>query len=173
MAAPNPISKPPNTPDTPPRRAARCAVLLGLTLTLLAPLTVSAGGVREDHPNLVGGEVLGRGLVVSLNYERFLTNHFGLGGGAMVYGDVGIMPLYFSFLPGDTHSLYLSAGGALLGGTGVVRDFERTFILQESIGYHFQYTNGFFIRSLVTLNHATNGSGVWGFWPGLTIGGSF
>ena len=35
-------------------------------------------------------------------------------------GSVGIAPLYASFLLGDKHSLYLSAGGAFLGGGGSV-----------------------------------------------------
>ena len=89
MAAAKPIpaarisNPPPNTPDPPPRRATRGAFLLGLALVLVAPVTVSAAGVREEHPNLVGGELLGRGFALTLNYERFLNNHFGLGGGVM------------------------------------------------------------------------------------------
>ena len=148
MAAANPIAParisnpPPNTAWTPPRRATRGALLLGLALILVVPVTVSAAGVREQHPNLVGGELLGRGFALTLNYERFLNNHIGLGGGFMAIGTsggtVGIMPLYASFLTGNTHSLYLSAGGALLGGAGSIQDFESTWIMQGSIGYHFQ-----------------------------------
>jgi hypothetical protein len=145
---------------------------------LLAPLTVSAGGVREDHPNLVGGELLGRGIALTLNYERFLNNHIGLGGGVMAIGTsggtVGIVPLYASFLTGNTHSLYLSAGGAILGGGGAIQDYESTWILQGSLGYHFQSQNGFFIRPLFTFNQAAKESnGGFLIWPGITIGGSF
>jgi len=167
-----------NTPESSPRRATRSAFLLALGLTLVAPLTVSAGGVRQDHPNLVGGELLGRGFALTLNYERFLNNHFGLGGGVMAIGTtegtIGIMPLYASFLSGNTHSLYLSAGGAFLGGGGTIQDYESTWIMQGSVGYHFQSAGGFFVRPLFTFNQATSGSG-GGFliWPGLTIGGSF
>src|SRR6266508_4191969 len=50
-------------------------------------------------------------------------------------GSVGIMPLYASFLTGDVHSLYLAAGGALLGGAGPVHDYESTWIVQGSLGY--------------------------------------
>src|SRR5207247_9647573 len=77
MAAAKPIpaarisNPPPNTPDSPPRRATRGAFLLGLALMVVAPVTVSAAGVREEHPNLVGGELLGRGFALTLNYERF------------------------------------------------------------------------------------------------------
>lgn len=176
---PTTILRPPsNIPEVPRRGATRTAFLLALALILLAPLTVAAAGVREDHPNLVGGELLGRGFALTLNYERFLNNHFGLGGGIMAIGTsggtVGIMPLYVSFVTGDTHSLYLSAGGAFLGGGGSVQDYESTWIMQGSVGYQFQSPGGFFVRPLFTFNQATAGSG-GGFlvWPGMTIGGSF
>ena len=176
---PTTISRPPsNTPDFPRRLVTRTASLLVLVWILLAPPTVAAAGVRKDHPNLVGGELLGRGLVLTLNYERFLSNHFGLGGGIMAIGTsdgaIGIVPLYASFLTGDAHSLYLSAGGAFLGGGGSVHDYESTWIMQASVGYQFQSPGGFFVRPLFTFNQATSGSG-GGFlvWPGITIGGSF
>ena len=152
--------------------------LLVLAGTLFAPLAATAAGVREEHPNLVGGEVLGRGFVLTLNYERFLNNHFGLGAGVMAIGTtdgvVGIMPLYASVLTGDVHSLYLSAGGAFLGGGGGIHDYESTWIMQGSIGYQYQSRGGVFVRPLFTFNQATQGSG-GGFllWPGITIGGSF
>jgi len=152
--------------------------LVALAWIVLASPTVAAAGVRDDHPNLVGGELMGRGFALTLNYERFLTNHFGLGGGLMAIGTsdglVGIVPLYASFVPGDVHSLYLSAGGAFVGGGGSVNDYESTWIMQGSLGYQFQSPGGFFIRPLFTFNQATSGSG-GGFlvWPGITIGGSF
>jgi len=169
---------PSNTHAMPRPGATRAVFLLALASILLTPLAVAAAGVRESHPNLVGGELLGRGFVLTLNYERFLTNHFGLGGGIMAIGTsdgvVGIMPLYASFLTGNTHSLYLSAGGAFLGGGGSVQDYESTWVMQGSVGYQFQSEGGFFARPLFTFNQATAGSG-GGFliWPGITIGGSF
>ena len=169
---------PPKTSDSPPRRALRYAFLLALSFLVVAPQAVSAGGVREDHPNLVGGELLGRGFALTLNYERFLNNHLGLGGGIMAIGGsggtIGIMPLYASFLSGNTHSLYLSAGGALLGGAGSIQEYESTWIMQGTIGYHYQSPNGFFVRPLFTFNQAAaSNSGGFLVWPGLTIGGSF
>ena len=144
---------------------------------LLAPLTVGAAGVRETHPNLVGGELLGRGFALTLNYERFLNNNVGVGGGVMAIGGsegvVGIMPLYVSFLTGDVHSLYLSAGGALIGGTGSIHDYNSVWIMQGSIGYHFQSPNGFFVRPVFTFNGAPGGGSDFLLWPGMTIGGSF
>src|SRR5262249_15364193 len=109
-------------------RRAAAALPLALALALAAAPIAGAAGVRGDHPNLVGGELLGRGFVLTVNYERYLNNNFGLGGGLMGFGTsdgtVGIMPLYASFLSGDAHSLYLAAGGALLGGGGAVHDYE-------------------------------------------------
>jgi hypothetical protein len=148
------------------------------TLWLCNATTSAAAGVREDHPNLIGGELMGRGFVLTANYERFLNNHFGLGGGVMAIGtsegQAMIMPLYASFVTGDVHSLYLSAGGALLGGGGGFHDYESAWIMQGSVGYQFQSRGGFFVRPLFTFNQATSGGG-GGFliWPGLTIGGSF
>jgi hypothetical protein len=184
MTAPN--SKPASTTakrsesrcDSSRERAAVPAFLLALLLTLIGPLSAAAAGVREDHPNLIGGELMGRGFVLTMNYERFLTNHFGLGGGLMAIGTgqgmAGIMPLYASVLTGDRHSLYLSVGGAMLGGGGAIHDYESTWIMQGAVGYHFQSPGGFFVRPIFTLNKATAGSG-GGFvlWPGLTMGGSF
>jgi hypothetical protein len=176
---PTTISRPrSNTPVGWRSGATRTAFLLELAVILLAPLTAAAAGMREDRPNLVGGELLGRGFVLTVNYERFLNNHFGVGAGIMGIGTsdgvIGIMPLYASFLTGNTHSLYLSAGGALLGGGGQINDYESTWIMQGSIGYQFHSPNGFFVRPLFTFNQATSGSG-GGFlvWPGMTIGGSF
>ena len=174
-----PISEPlPGQPNLSRRGVTLSTVLLALTMILLVPRMAAAEGVRESHPNLVGGELLGRGFVTTVNYERFLNNRFGLGAGIMAIGSgdgiVGIMPLYASFLPGDVHSLYLSAGGAFFGGGGTFHTYESTWIMQGSIGYQYQSPSGFFIRPLFTINKLTPGSsGIAYVWPGITIGGSF
>ena len=145
-----------------------------LALMLLSPRIVSAGGVREDRPNLIGGEVLGRGFALTGNYERYLTNHFGLGVGFMMVGSsgsmIGVMPVYASFLSGDTHSLYLGAGATFFTGSG---GDEGMWIPQGSIGYQFQSPDGFFVRPFFTVNVDRSGGGSHFIWPGLTIGGSF
>jgi hypothetical protein len=182
MATPNAalpieISRLRSSQRNPRRGASRTMFLLALTALWLAPSSVASAGVRDDHPNLVGGELLGRGFILTLNYERFLTNQFGLGGGLMAIGTNGstfvVVPVYASVLTGDKHSLYLSAGGAFVGG-GSVHDYESTWVMQASLGYQFHSAGGFFVRPLFTFNQATEGSG-GGFlvWPGLTIGGSF
>jgi len=154
----------------------RTAILLALGLMLLSAQIAPAAGVREIHPNLIGGEVLGRGFAVTANYERFLSNHFGLGAGFMMIGYsggvVGVVPLYASYLSGNNHSLYLGAGACFVSEGGSVEDYEDTWVLQGSIGYHFQSSSGFFVRPIFTLNQET-GQGEFLIWPGVTIGGSF
>ena len=150
-----------------------------LASILIAPATVVRAGVRDDHPNLIGGEIMGRGFALTLNYERFLTNQFGLGAGFMMIGTsdgmVSVLPLYASFLTGNEHSLYLSAGGAYVGGGSFQDDYENSWVTQASIGYHFQSRGGFFVRPLFTFNYAilADGNSDFLIWPGVTIGGSF
>src|SRR6267378_608045 len=132
---------------------------LVLALWILTPFPALAEGVRTDHPNLVGGEILGRGLVVTLNYERFLTNQFGLGGGVMAIATAGetavVVPLYASYVPGDIHSVYFSAGTAFVGG-GEVQNFQSQWLLQASIGYQYHSPTGFFVRPLFAFMTAPN-----------------
>jgi len=155
-------------------QSARIRIACLLALMILSPRIVSAAGVREVHPNLVGSEVLGRGFALTGNYERFLTNHFGLGVGFMMAGSssdaIAVLPVYASYLSGDTHSLYLGAGAMLFTGSG---GSESTWIPQASFGYHFQSPSGFFVRPFFTINIDRSGSGSHFIWPGVTIGGSF
>ena len=77
-------------------------------LTVALSLIPAAGtaAVRDERPNLIGGEVGGRGVAFTLNYERFVSNHVGLGAGVMAIktsnGGITIIPLYASFTPGNT-----------------------------------------------------------------------
>lgn len=158
-----------------PQIAFACSVLFCLVLLF----SRVEAGVRDDRPNLVGGEVLGRGVVLTLNYERFLTNSVGLGFGFMGIGSSDgsaiLAPIYASLVPGDVHSIYLSTGLTFLAGGGSVNDWERTMLFTLSAGYQFHSTNGFFVRPLFTLLLPTESGAGEDFliWPGLTIGGSF
>jgi hypothetical protein len=154
----------------------RCAVLASVLLFAFASLATA--GVRDDHPNLVGAEVLGRGIVLTLNYERFLTNHFGVGGGIMTIGGsnglITLVPMYASVLTGDTHSLYLGAGGTLVNGTGEIFNFDTSWLLHASIGYQYQSPGGFFVRPFFSIIGSTvDDSNGFIVWPGVTLGGSF
>ena len=148
-----------------------------LAALLLVPATALADGVRETHPNFVGGEILGRGFAITLNYERYFTNQLGLGGGVMAIGISGdivtVLPLYVSYTPGNIHSLYLAAGPTMVGG-GSIHDFENAWVIEGSVGYQYTSPSGFFVRPLFTLMASTSsGSTETLLWPGITIGGSF
>ncbi len=83
------------------------------------------------------------------------------------------MPLYASFLTGNAHSLYLGTGAAYVSEGGSVHDYQDAWILQGSVGYHYQSASGFFVRPIFTINVDTSGSDEFLIWPGITIGGSF
>ncbi len=154
-------------------------ILVAAAVSLFALPSVAASGVRDERPNLIGGELGGRGLLFTLNYERFITNHFGLGVGVMAIkvsdGGVTIIPVYASFVSGNTHSPYLSVGTTMLSGGGDIQDWESTWLIHVSAGYQYQSSGGFFVRPFFTYMRPTEQGSGDGFlvWPGLTIGGSF
>jgi hypothetical protein len=88
---------------------------------------------------------------------------------------VTIMPLYASYVPGNVHSPYFSAGMTLLAGGGDIKDWESTWLFNASVGYQYSSPGGFFVRPFFTyLRPTKQGSGDdYLVWPGLTIGGSF
>jgi hypothetical protein len=100
-------------------------------------------GIREQRPNLVGGELGGRGGIASVNYERYLSNKLGVGVGGMSWGEAGgVIPVYISIVPaGDIHALYLSAG-VTFGWDANEGSGWPAF----SVGYQFQSQGGFFLR---------------------------
>ena len=140
---------------------------------------VASPGVRDERRNLIGGELGGRGLLLTLNYERFVSNEIGLGFGVMAIKTSGegivMLPLYLSILPGGVHSPYISAGATLLGGGGDLQSWEDTWLLHFSLGYQYQSSGGFVVRPFFSyLRPTEQGSGdEYLLWPGLTIGGSF
>lgn len=154
-------------------------VLIATAVSVFALPWAATAGIRDERRNLVGGELGGRGLLITLNYERFLSNQFGLGTGLMAIkvsgGGVTMIPLYASFMPGNTHSPYLSAGATLLAGGGDFQDWESTWLVHFSAGYQYQAAGGFFVRPFFTyLRPTEQGAGDdYLLWPGLTIGGSF
>jgi hypothetical protein len=158
---------------------ARSIALLATAVSLFALPSAAMGGVRDERSNLIGGELMGRGVVLTLNYERFLSNQFGLGLGFMaikVSGDgLAVIPMYASFVPGDTHSPYFAAGMTLLTGGGDIQDWERTWLVTLSVGYQYQSSGGFFVRPFFSYLRPTEpGTGdQYLLWPALTIGGSF
>jgi hypothetical protein len=150
------------------------------TLLLLALAPSAHAGVRDDRPNIVGGELGGRGLVLTANYERYITNQFGIGGGIMaINGSDGLLtiaPVYVSVLIGNINSLYVAAGGTHVTGTG--SSFNSSWLIHGSIGYQHQSTGGIFVRPFFSIISSTgkDREDIPRFFillPGLTIGGSF
>ncbi len=158
----------PNTPKAPRPDNLRIAILVALALTLAAPRLSTAAGIREARRNFIGSELVGRN-IISLNYERMITNQFGLGGGIGIGGY-----MYVSSLSGDTHSLYLSAGVAAIPDLFALSPGPALhWFLQGSVGYQFQSSGGFFMRPLLSLNLRLGTNPGFVALPGLTVGGAF
>ena len=154
----------------------RRTVLLCLAVALaLAPIGASAEGIREQHPNLVFGEIGGKAVIVSAGYERYLNNHFGLGVGGVGWaasgGGIGLFPVYASFISGeDAHNLYLSAGVTYFAGSDNWDENWTEWFGTFSAGYHFQSDGGFFVRPTMNLLYRGEDFIVI---PGVSLGGCF
>jgi hypothetical protein len=149
-----------------------------LTLIVSVPRSSWGEGVREKRPNIVGGELIGRSIILTVNYERYFTNVFGLGAGLMGLatddGSVFLVPVYVNLNPvGDTKSLYLSAGITFLGG-GTAGEVESENVITIGVGFQYQAYGGFMVRPALymLLGDFEDGADYF-MWPGLSIGGSF
>lgn len=168
------------------------ALLQVIVLTLAVPLSstqLQAQSVQDPPRNLIGVELLGRGVLYSFNYERLLTNRIGAGGGIAFWSLSGscifspshksttvIVPAYVSWTPvGRTHSPYLSAGLTLSSSR------TREFLLGNTrygsgafgvltAGYQYRSGGGMVIRP--TVNYIVI-DGDYLLWPGLTLGYMF
>ena len=149
---------------------------LALICCLLIPSIAAAqeSAWTRERKNLIGGEILGRGIFVTVNYERYLTDVFSAGIGAFGIGGtdgaVFIMPLYAGATIGHPHSLYLSAGLTVFGGSSfdgpVDTAVDSTPVFQ--IGYQYMAESGFYVRPAINFL-----SEVGIAWPGFSIGGAF
>ena len=156
-------------------RLASVAALTALLGMVVVGGTARAEEVRVAKPNLIGGELGGRGVFCTVNYERYLNSHVGAG--------VGIEPgspvwwtVYVSYLPGNVHSLYLSAGVTVVTLKVFGEEVGAPKPFHVAAGYQFQTPGGFVIRPFGMLwfihvdfideTHALP-------WAGLTIARSF
>ena len=139
--------------------------------------------------NMLGVELLGRGLLYSFNYERLLTRSVGVGGGVAAWSisDSGlfspaqksttvVIPAYISWTPaGRTHSPYL-AGGITVAPSKVRQiHLGNTFYNVNAFGtltagYQFRSRGGFVVRP--TLNGLVF-DGEPFLWPGILLGFAF
>ena len=153
---------------------------------LTAALVVSLASTSRDllaqsseDRNLIGGEVLGRAMAYSVNYERLLSERFGAGAGFAFWGNgednLTLSPLYLSSTPvGRRHALYVSAG-ATLGTSNIplfVDSTQRSGFAfgTVSAGYQFRSSGRYIIRPVVHFMYGRNSSVLW---PGITIGRTF
>ncbi|MCB9555920.1 MAG: hypothetical protein H6707_07440 [Deltaproteobacteria bacterium] len=160
---------------------ATTATILGLLLMMTSAAQAQTDSlavgrpVRVERPNLVTVELMGRGVLYSVNYERYLTSWFGLGVGAMGFGNsdggLGMFPVFVSFNPvGDEHSLYLSAGATFLVGDTRFFSAISTVFGNAQAGYQMQLRGGFVLRATANFLFSEHG---WLIWPGVNLGGSF
>jgi hypothetical protein len=151
-----------------------CLIMVMVPATLWAQSTTTPEKIREAHPNLVGGELGGKGILYSIQYERFFSQQIGIGAGLMGFGTdegaVGLIPLFVSLCPvGNVHSLYLSGGITLAVGADW-EEIETTTLGTASIGYLYQSEGGFYVKP--TINIVFKGEDFL-ILPGIALGGSF
>lgn len=154
------------------------AGVLFLLLLLLVPLTVQGEGIREQRPNIVGGELVGRAPILTVNYERYFNNIFGIGvgvlGAANNDGFFGFLPVYLNLNPvGNTKSLYLSAGINFIGGGENLEDTESERLFIFGVGFQYQSTGGFMVRPALYGLVPSSSSDDFIILPGVSLGGSF
>ena len=137
----------------------------------------------QDQSSIAGVELLGRGVLYSVNYERYFTERAGLGIGAALYPSgnnrLMIVPLYGSWNPvGDRHSLYLGAGTTLaFGSLGSILPFgekpsnwSMRAMGTASVGYQYRSFGGFVIRPTVSFLMLGDQRVIW---PGIILGRRF
>jgi hypothetical protein len=140
----------------------------------VAPGQVQA--IRTLRPNLVHGQILGRGILYTLNYEHYFSPRIGAGVGLMAIGSSDatftLIPVFLSLNPvGNIHSLYLSPGAVFVAaGSPSQGDFTSTVLGAVEIGYQYQSATGFMIRPGFDILF---GDGGFLIWPGFSIGASF
>jgi hypothetical protein len=152
--------------------------VLFLLLLFVVPTVARSEGIREKRPNIVGGELVGRAPLLTVNYERYFNNVFGIGlgvlGAANEHGFFGFLPVYVSLNPvGDDKSLYLSAGINFIGGGENLEDTESTQLYIFGAGFQYQAASGFIVRPALYALIPSASSDDFLLLPGISLGGSF
>jgi hypothetical protein len=147
----------------------------------------SAAGIRDEQPNQIVLELGGRMPLIGVDYERWMSDFFGLGIGiggfpciecGSANGDgylVATFPLYLCInLPlAENHGISLSTGATL----GFPGHGQSAFAISwVAAGYQLLSDGGFVLRPSVLLFFNTQSEGhiplAWA-WVGLQIGTSF
>lgn len=120
--------------------------------------------------NLFGIDLLGRALIISLNYERYVTPRVGLGVGVGSGGgdDELIIPLYVSLNPiGPAHSLYAGAGASVEWGR-----YSSDAWGTVTVGYEYRGKDRMVARLTLNGMFDRESEGVF-LWPGFMFGARF
>ena len=137
-------------------------------------LSATAAQAQSPHgSNFAGVELLGRGILYTLNFERY-ARRAGVGIGIAAWRfdkTVLVVPMYVSFRPiGQTHSLYLSAGATVGLQVSTLRTSPTAVYGTATVGYEHLSKSGLVLRPTYTFLFAPEG-GV--LWPGFQIGYRF
>jgi hypothetical protein len=161
-----------------------------LLLLLVVPSSLDAQFAQQERRtahNSVYGEILGKGVLYGLFYERLLTDRLGAGIGFSTWGldfgfvdmeSVTLVPVYLSWYPlGDQDRLYLDGGVDFASANVSVRIFggasaEGTGTIGfAGLGYCHNSRDGGIILKLGPMLFFGNGEvRVWG---NLSVGVSF
>lgn len=167
-----------------------------LALAALATLTAGTASAQDTAPaappagpvaqNTFFVELLGNGLVYSLNYERFFTPQLGIRiGGMFLRGEddagdeatVGIFPVMATYLLGDGNSHFETGlGVGIFTASANIDEIDEDFGASDlyataTLGYRYQKPEGGVIfRAGFTPAYA---SGNFIPWVGVSVGYAF
>jgi hypothetical protein len=170
----------------------KCRSALAVSLLLVSVLGQSAlaAHTRVTNPNAISFELLGRGLLYSVSYDRVLNDElaagFGYGGVTTKVGDMSanqtasMIPAYINYyLAADQGSVYATAGAVLIANSSTAQgksasvsgiDFtSQSVIPQFGLGYENRGDSGFLFRVTAYGMIANK----FAPWAGFTFGYSF
>ena len=104
----------------------------------------------NDRPVSITAEILGRGLLYSLNLDYLVLNRLAIGVGISALPGGMLIPAYvnFYFAGASEHRGYLTAGGTTLIGTGSFNSKTGSVgaLATGGVGYEYRDSDGFLFR---------------------------
>jgi hypothetical protein len=157
--------------------------------SFFAFVTPALADIEMERPNTVSLELLGRGLLYSLDYDRQITKEIAVGGGLSAWSvgattdngttyaaaSVVIVPLYLDYYlySRNGNRWYVTGGvdfvSARFDGGGW-KFSNSGLALTGGGGYEYRADNGFLFRGALYL---LVGGGDVHIWPGLSAGFTF
>jgi hypothetical protein len=158
-----------------------------LMFSLLSSFAYAAGST--ERPNAVSFELLGRGLLYSLDYDRQVTDEVAIGIGYSQFGQgeydkngvhydaihITVIPVYLNYYleNSGTQRWYITGGLDFVSGTISSNGFSDTGSgvgIVAGGGYEYRSDSGFLFRATPYIVASTGGARLWG---GLTFGYAF